>query len=185
MDHDLVWNWKRELRRGKESATLEDLKIKMKDVILTSASDSWRWNKSSDGDFSVYSLRMLMIDKDDESVDHVFFQCDYAYCVWNWFCSWSGLMIVVPTDFASFIACANSLKSDVRRFKLLLLLGYSVLWLIWRERNERIFGKRIKKPMQIADDIQLFSFSWIKNGANLNSLCWIDWCFSPQRVCNL
>ncbi|KAL4581743.1 hypothetical protein LXL04_006271 [Taraxacum kok-saghyz] len=76
--------------------------------------------------------------------------------------------------------CANSMKAGLRGFKLILSLGYAVLWLSWKERNERIFGKRIKKPMQIADDIHLLTFGWIKNGGKFHNLKWADSCLSSK-----
>ena len=68
-------------------------------------------------------------------------------------------MVVAPVDFVSFCVCVNSCNGDGKTRKMVLSLGYTVLWLIWKERNERFFGKRIKKPMQLADDIQLYSFN--------------------------
>ena len=94
-------------------------------------------------------------------------------------------MQVAPIDFSSFMDCANSMKSDLRGFKLILSLGYTVLWLIWKERNERIFGNRIKKPMQIADAIHLLTFGWIKNRGKFHNLKWADWCVSPNCVFRL
>ncbi|KAL4558960.1 hypothetical protein LXL04_031086 [Taraxacum kok-saghyz] len=118
--------------------------------------------------------------RDDENVDHVFFRCDYALTVWNWLANWSGLLATTPIDFNSFMICATFFKSDDRRLKLLLSLGYSVLWLIWKEINERFFGKRTRKPMQLADGIQLYSYNWINNRCKFFKKGWIDWCASPN-----
>ncbi|KAL4585017.1 hypothetical protein LXL04_009630 [Taraxacum kok-saghyz] len=235
---DMVWNWKRNLRRGKESTSFHELKNKLNNVIIDSDSDSWMWPYNKDGKFSAYSLRMQMVDKivdssnndnfnwmkwiplkincfvwrlrmnriplsnnlvhrgigiasqtcklcllEEESVDHVFFRCEFACDVWNWLCNWTGMLHVVPMDFPSFIDCVDSVKADKRKFKLIISLGYTVLWLIWKERNERFFGKRIRKPMQIADDIQLLSFGWIKNRGNFQNLDWNNWCCSPTCLC--
>ena len=51
-DHDLVWNWKRGLRRGIESTTLHELKNKINNVRLINASDTWRWSNNKYGTFS-------------------------------------------------------------------------------------------------------------------------------------
>ncbi|KAL4586081.1 hypothetical protein LXL04_010712 [Taraxacum kok-saghyz] len=127
------WNWKRDLRRGKESNTMEDLINKLVNVRLNSKNDSWRWKLNADGSFSVSSLRMRL-------VDHLALGGMTEDFIWN-------------------------MEGKTR--KMFLSLGYTVIWLIWKERNERLFGKRIRKPMQLADDIQLYSFNWIKNRGDL------------------
>lgn len=80
--------------------------------------------------------------KEDESVEHVFFRCDYALTVWNWLANWSRLLDIAPIDFNSFMVSAISIYSEEKRFKLLLSLGYSVLWLLWKEKNERFFWQK-------------------------------------------
>ncbi|KAL4567041.1 hypothetical protein LXL04_022612 [Taraxacum kok-saghyz] len=127
----------------------------------------------------VNSHRCQLCLQEDENTEHVFFRCDFALTVWNWLVSWSGLMSTAPIDFNSFTACADTFNSEPKKFKLLLSLGYSTLWLIWKERNDRFFGKRIKKPMQLADDIQLHSFNWIKNRGKSYKRPWNEWCASP------
>ncbi|KAL4584731.1 hypothetical protein LXL04_009340 [Taraxacum kok-saghyz] len=104
---------------------------------------------------SVNSMACKLCNMGDESVDHVFFRCDFALCVWNWICNWSKLMGTAPIDFDSFLACATSLKPDLKRCN---------------ERNERFFGKRSKKPMQLADEIHLYSFNWVKNRSNAKNM---------------
>ncbi|KAL4589020.1 hypothetical protein LXL04_001922 [Taraxacum kok-saghyz] len=131
------------------------------------------------------SITCKLFRSEDEDVNHVFFRCDFASRVWTWICYWSGLIQVIPLDFSSFVDCVKSWNTDRKSAKLLLSLGYSVLWMIWKEMNERYFGKRIKNPMQLADDIQLFSFIWIKNIGHFKDLCWEDWCASPQCIRNL
>ncbi|KAL4568456.1 hypothetical protein LXL04_024069 [Taraxacum kok-saghyz] len=111
----------------------------------------------------VTSLQCKMCLLENENVDHVFFRCDYALSLWLWLCNWRGLMGIVPIDHVSFSASVINCNGDVETKKMLFSLGYTVLWLIWKERNERFFGTRIKKAMQLADDIQLFTFNWIKN----------------------
>ncbi|KAL4565209.1 hypothetical protein LXL04_029295 [Taraxacum kok-saghyz] len=229
-NHILEWNWKRVLRRGKESITMEELKNKLSNVVLASRDDAWIWNPTG-GRFSAQSLRSLMIEnmangnngdnfmwvnwlpiklncfvwrmrmdriplsnnlssrgitvnscvcklcfKEDENVDHVFFRCDYSLSVWNWLCKWSRLMDTTPINFDTFGVSVNSWIGDGKRKKLLLSLGYAVMWLIWKERNERFFGNKINNPMKLADDIQLYSFNWIKNRGNFKDLVWTDWC---------
>ncbi|KAL4560247.1 hypothetical protein LXL04_032397 [Taraxacum kok-saghyz] len=132
-------------------------------------------NLSSKG-IQVTSHQCKMCLLEDENVDHVFFRCEYALSLWLWLCNWSGLMDVAPIDFVSFSTNVNSCNGDVEKKKMFLSLGYTVLWLIWKERNERFFRKRIKKAMQLADDIQLFAFNWIKNRGNIKRLDWTE-CF--------
>ncbi|KAL4582537.1 hypothetical protein LXL04_007088 [Taraxacum kok-saghyz] len=133
-------------------------------------------NLSSKG-IQVTSHQCKMCLLEDANMDHVFFRCEYALSLWLWLCNWSGLMDVAPIDFVSFSTSVNSYNGDVETKKMFLSLGYTVLWLIWKERNERFFGRRIKKAMQLANDIQLFAFNWIKNRGNIKRLDWTETAF--------
>ena len=89
-------------------------------------------------------------------------------------------MDIAPIDFVSFYDSVINCNGDVKTKKMLFSLGYTVLWLIWKERNERFFGKRSKKAMQLADDIRLLTFNWIKNRGNIKRLDWTEWCAKPR-----
>ncbi|KAL4562494.1 hypothetical protein LXL04_034700 [Taraxacum kok-saghyz] len=78
------------------------------------------------------------------------------------------------TGFKMMVDHVRSLNISKHNQKLLHSLCYSVLWFIWRERNEKHFGKRIRKPFQLADDIQLCTYNWVKNRGKMGNLAWAD-----------
>ncbi|KAL4567150.1 hypothetical protein LXL04_022724 [Taraxacum kok-saghyz] len=111
--------------------------------------------------------------------DHVFYKCDYARQVWKWFGDWAGL---INREFSSFEMMCDYIKdltASKKNRKLIMSLCYVLLWSIWKERNERQFGERVKKPLQLADDIQLSSFKWVKNRGKMGKMIWAEWCCRP------
>lgn len=58
--HGNCWNWKRNIKEGVESNELVRLNNSMIDYPLTDKPDTWVWNHSNSGCFSVQSLRAII-----------------------------------------------------------------------------------------------------------------------------
>ena len=81
----------------------------------------------------------MLCDKEEESVDHLFLQCEAAFRVWSNFigkCDFSWCCLKSIVDVAEswlggcFVGCGQILWS---------MILFSFLWSIWKERNDRIF----------------------------------------------
>ncbi|KAL4564679.1 hypothetical protein LXL04_028747 [Taraxacum kok-saghyz] len=92
----------------------------------------------------------------------------------DWLLNWRITSFKVMVDYV------RSLNISKNNRKLLHSLCYSVLWFIWLERNERHFGKKVRKPLQLDDDIQLCTYSWVKNRGKMGNLAWAEWCCLPN-----
>ncbi|KAL4563642.1 hypothetical protein LXL04_027687 [Taraxacum kok-saghyz] len=121
-----------------------------------------------------------LCNKEDEGRDHVFFTCDYAKEVCNWFGVWAGLVNWDIGTFEMMCDYIRDLVTSKKNRKLITSLCYSLLWFIWKERNKRLFGARVKKPFQFADDIQLSCVNWVKNRGKMGKMTWAEWCCRPK-----
>ncbi|KAL4577321.1 hypothetical protein LXL04_013428 [Taraxacum kok-saghyz] len=59
-----------------------------------------------------------------------------------------------------------------------VLMG-TVLWELWKARNDQAFKNKKVNPMKMAEDIQVKAFNWLKNRASIDSLNWHMWCNNP------
>lgn len=98
----------------------------------------------------------VLCNKHIETIDHLFFQCDFSEKIWLWSCKKNFthpkrmLSFYLKDDLQKIVSStrAKNLTSD------LLHLSISVcVWHIWRERNERIFQNRFTDQTLICTKI--------------------------------
>ncbi|KAL4580934.1 hypothetical protein LXL04_017140 [Taraxacum kok-saghyz] len=121
----------------------------------------------------------------EESTEHVFFQCRFATEVWTWFHGWSRLISDIPKDYSSLAIELQAGNMEKKTRKLRTAMVYTVLWMIWKARNELTFKKKRVYPMHTADEIQLASYNWIKNRSRFKWLNWFQWCTCPSVNCTI
>jgi hypothetical protein len=91
----------------------------------------------------------------DESANHLFIHCDVFGSLWQHIRAWIGVEGVdsfsITDHFLQFIHYTGTSKARRSFLQLLWLLG---IWLIWSERNNRIF-KNVETPID-----QLLGIDW-------------------------
>ncbi|KAL4558101.1 hypothetical protein LXL04_036297 [Taraxacum kok-saghyz] len=127
----------------------------------------------------VDSQECKLCNRETESVDHVFFYCIYADSVWKWLANWSSFFNKIPENFKELTDTLHSIGKDKKKKSLMGNLSYTLIWWLWKERNERIYGKRRRNPMMLPDEIQINTFSWVKSRGRVNTLNWAEWSVNP------
>lgn len=99
----------------------------------------------------------------EESASHLFLHCDVFGSLWQHIRSWIGVNGVNPLNindhFFQFIHYTGSSKA---RRSFLQLLWLLCVWLIWRERNNRIFNNVETPIVQLLDKVKFHSLWWLK-----------------------
>jgi hypothetical protein len=99
----------------------------------------------------------------EESANHLFIHCDVFGSLWQHIRAWIGVQGVDPfsitDDFLQFIHYTGTSKARRSFLQLLWLLG---IWIIWSERNNRIFTN-VETPInQLLDKVKFHSLWWMK-----------------------
>jgi len=98
-----------------------------------------------------------------ETASHLFLHCDVFGSLWQHIRSWIGVSGVDPLNlidhFFQFIHCTGSSKYRKSFLQLLWLL---CVWLIWGERNNRIFNNVETPILQLLDKVKFHSLWWLK-----------------------
>jgi len=55
----------------------------------------------------------------------------------------------------------------------------AIVWVIWKERNNRIFNHKIVTVELLADNVKILSFSWIKADMPTFVFSYNDWWRHP------
>ncbi|GKD26040.1 RNA-directed DNA polymerase, eukaryota, reverse transcriptase zinc-binding domain protein, partial [Tanacetum coccineum] len=118
-----------------------------------------------------------------ETCAHCLVTCDLAMSVWvKVFNSWR-----VGSVNAFSIDELFSSNGSVNVPTFLARVWQAVIWtsgyFIWKERNARVFGKKVSSTNKIVQDIQLKSYEWIMRRSNkYKELDWQQWLWDPIKI---
>ncbi|CAJ2657379.1 unnamed protein product [Trifolium pratense] len=118
-----------------------------------------------------------------ESAHHVFISCGFVGSLWDLVRSWIDIPLV---EFVSlrdhFIQFTSSAGGSRARRSFLQLIWLACVWVVWTERNHRLFRGSADMPHVLLDKIKLFSFRWLKSTNITLALNYHSWWSSP-RLC--
>jgi hypothetical protein len=99
----------------------------------------------------------------EESAAHVFIHCNMLGSLWQHIRAWIGVEGVDPSSitdhFIQFIHYTGPSKARRSFLQLLWLLG---IWIIWSERNNRVFNNVETPIVQLLDKVKFHSLWWMK-----------------------
>jgi hypothetical protein len=115
-----------------------------------------------------------------ETADHLLFRCDPFSSVWFAVLQWLGISFVAlggcRDHFTQFGHLAGLPRSS---YSFLQLIWMACVWVIWKERNNRVFHQKITDSQSIADKVKLLSFQWLKVNLITFVFSYHDWWRHP------
>ncbi|CAJ2627924.1 unnamed protein product [Trifolium pratense] len=115
-----------------------------------------------------------------ESAHHLFLSCSTAGSLWDLVRAWIGISLVDSTSLRDhFVQFTASLGGSRARRSFLQLVWLACAWVIWTERNHRLFKGSSDTPHTLLDKIKLFSFRWLKTTNITLALNHHSWWSSP------
>ncbi|XP_068492296.1 uncharacterized protein [Phaseolus vulgaris] len=124
---------------------------------------------------SLYSLCGV----EEESHTHMFFECSFAWRVWNLCCAWLGVQTVfhnVPLlNFSQFRLSNESVSVNE---------VWGVIWIavvneIWKHRNRVIFRRGVIDVLEVFALVQLKAWAWVTSKSQDAIFSFSDWCIDP------
>ena len=99
----------------------------------------------------------------NESIDHILLHCDFAKHIWSKALVLFGLVGVFPKKWSDFLIIKWYFKQSSKRTKHLWRFSIlAIAWLIWSERNRRIFEDKISDPLDIWELFCFLVGQWAK-----------------------
>ncbi|PWA73391.1 reverse transcriptase domain, Reverse transcriptase zinc-binding domain protein [Artemisia annua] len=203
----VTWNWRREPSTYMEITELFLLLGDIYDLNWQGGWDVWKWKASNDGIFSVVRLERLFRIISQliiarrligsvgcrsnarlwcggllETITHLFTGCMFTYEVWNRFESWCQLPHSFAFDMQGIILLAENDSYSKDKRDILRGIVYTTMWVIWNERNARIFSNKHRRPIEIVQIIKFTTYFWIRNRSRWNDIGWNNWCNYPLVV---
>ncbi|KAK2382749.1 hypothetical protein QL285_070265 [Trifolium repens] len=111
-----------------------------------------------------------------ETAQHIFISCSTFASLWGLVRSWIGSSAVdahaLPEHFVQFTSSDGGPRA---RQSFLQLIWLACTWVIWNERNQRLFRNTENSVHHLLGKVKMFSFRWLRTtnatlGINLH--CW-------------
>ena len=148
---------------------------------------AWRAARNRLPTTSELSKRGVLLQQSDcvlclsttETNTHLFTGCLFTSEVWNRVEFWCRLPPSFFFDVQDlFLLAENSSFSKDERH-ILRGIVYTTLWVLWNERNARIFTNKKRRPIELVEIVKTTSFLWCRNRTRWKNIVWQDWCNYP------
>jgi len=128
----------------------------------------------------VGSPRCVLCSNHEESTQHLFFNCSVARDTWYAICGWLGADCYLPPDvFDFYLHFRGSVGARDKRFKgFLQMIWTSVIWQLWRSRNNLIFNTIPFSFAGTLDAIKVAAWKWAF-AKSLRHIPFSNWCMDP------
>ena len=98
-----------------------------------------------------------------KTIDHLIIHCHIIGELWKFIKTWIGLYLVdlfQVTD--HFNQSVHSSGGYALRRSFLQLIWLCCIWVIWNERNQRLFANKANTTVQLLEKVKMCSLCWLK-----------------------
>ncbi|KAM0037077.1 hypothetical protein Hdeb2414_s0014g00433951 [Helianthus debilis subsp. tardiflorus] len=91
-------------------------------------------------------------------------------------CKWVGARLAwtpFVLELKDLVAAQNSYCGSAKWKKLILSIFQVTTWALWKNRNKVVFNNKLANIGRIKEEIEIYSYFWIKHRAKCGSLSWI------------
>ena len=110
------------------------------------------------------SLIYVMCQEFEEDLNHLLLNCQFAWKVWCVVIKWWGLVWVTPESLREHAIWWWSLKFRKLEKQLWESLFISILWHIWKARNETAFYNNEVRWWEVLEEAKFYVAVWLKAG---------------------
>ncbi|GJW23431.1 RNA-directed DNA polymerase, eukaryota, reverse transcriptase zinc-binding domain protein [Tanacetum coccineum] len=98
-----------------------------------------------------------------ESCSHLFYSCNLARTLWRKIARWWEIDIPDFSCYEEWIAWFKTTRFSKAQKEMLEGVFYVMWWMIWKFRNQVLFGSSHPRMELLFDDIVSYSFTWCSN----------------------
>ncbi|XP_022019708.1 uncharacterized protein LOC110919757 [Helianthus annuus] len=107
-----------------------------------------------------------------ESVEHLVCKCTLSKSIWWNILAW--VKLPVDVEFGSCKEAIGRKGSKVWK-KVINLIFQSIMWHIWKARNEKEFNGVLLSGNVVVEDIKADAYLWLKSRSKFDKLDWGRW----------
>ncbi|XP_071728811.1 uncharacterized protein [Rutidosis leptorrhynchoides] len=121
------------------------------------------------------SVRCPIYDDDVETLDHSLFFCRDAFDVWIRVYKWWGFNSIPLSNVNEAFRGNSNLPMSYLGNKMWQAIEWTTAYLIWNNRNKKVFSNTCWSGPVALMEIQLKSFEWISARVKNLELDWLQW----------
>ncbi|XP_071713432.1 uncharacterized protein [Rutidosis leptorrhynchoides] len=133
----------------------------------------------------LHSIRCPICDDDVETVDHTLLFCKQAFDIWSKVFEWWGLNVSSNLSVSELFGKDSSITMSESGAKIWQAVKWVCGYLIWRNRNQKVFKNKCWNIPVALNEIQVTSYDWIAKRFKAKTLDWHRWLHSPQEFVNV
>ncbi|AES67309.1 hypothetical protein MTR_2g089160 [Medicago truncatula] len=175
-----AWQWRRRLLAWEEEKVQECCDILSSIVLQPNHLDRWIWHLHASNSYKVTSAynHLLTFTSNNLSATHMneIWKKEVPLKI----SLFLGYQLVLPENvldhlyqFGTFSGFSNSKRSTLN------LIWLSCVWVIWLERNARIFHQKEASFNQLLDKVKLQSYWWLKANRPSFVFSYHSWWLDP------
>ncbi|GAU27873.1 hypothetical protein TSUD_159670 [Trifolium subterraneum] len=192
-----VWQWRRQLRAWEEEMLWECQTLLS---LQVQSLDRWQWQPGPVIGYTVRGAYQLLTAPNSANVDDVenliwhpqvplkvsifawrLLRDSISGSIWPLVRSWIGITSADPASLPDhFVQFTYSSGGSRARQSFLQLIWFICAWIVWMERNHRLFRGSTSSTHQLLDKIKLFSFRWLKETSGTLASNPHSWWSSPM-----
>ncbi|XP_071739224.1 uncharacterized protein [Rutidosis leptorrhynchoides] len=128
------------------------------------------------------STRCPVCDDDVKTVDHSILFCKEALGIWAKVYDWWGLSGAANVSIGeTFGENPPNTMSGIGA-KIWQAVKWTCGYLVWKNRNQKIFRKKCWSIPVALNEIQVTSYEWIAKRCKSKHIDWHNWLHSPQKL---
>jgi len=127
------------------------------------------------------SLLCVLCGRRPETSTHLFLHCNVSSLIWREILNWLESNFITSYNLFVQYECWNGKANSKRLKKGFWLIWHATLWLIWEERNARIFTNQRKEVEEIVDEIKTVSWVWTLSRLKIASFLFYEWTWNPRK----
>ncbi|XP_071718540.1 uncharacterized protein [Rutidosis leptorrhynchoides] len=126
------------------------------------------------------SIRCPLCDDDIESIEHTLVFCKHAFDLWSKVYSWWGLGHVSNLSMSEILRGNTLASSSGLGKKIWQAVEWVCAYLIWKNRNNKVFREKCWNISVAFNEVQLKSFEWISLRLKKKKIEWLSWLNDPS-----
>ncbi|KAL8522493.1 hypothetical protein ACS0TY_012601 [Phlomoides rotata] len=127
------------------------------------------------------NLNCPFCNEEQETVRHIFFECEFSYKIWMACLNWLGEYSVLPSNPSTNLLSFSRLFRGNQRRWVAVSIWECVVWLIWKTRNDLVFQHKRNECDKILEELKYRTWSWFQERmGGRENLCFEDWIAQPR-----
>jgi len=115
-----------------------------------------------------------------ETAKHLFLYCDIFGSLWSHIWCWLHICSVMPCDIRHHFTHFTTMAGLPRfTYSFLKIIWCAFVWVLWKERNNRVFQLTDSTIATLVEKVKLHSFLWLKSKQGTFSYSYHDWWKPP------